>query len=359
MANNLTTNDGAIETGLRADVMRLSMENKNLLSNKDSIYVGTGDATSVNVGGSTITISTTKALEKGSDNTVLSVVGGNLGYNKVNPNMVQTGVTYNITSQTALNCENASRASFSYVADIATYPAVDGEPSGETIETRFNNNTAVMFGLTQRVELIESMMNKGVELLTSSPVYGFTVNVNGQEYRIGTIAFIKTACVRYYNSCFLGGTIELDQMKANNENFAGLEAFYKNGEVATCSLNLNVNNKNYLPQQDVEFYINTDVKIRYDSKVGTGDGSDSYAWLSSFVGQPLCLKIKTDGSMTLQAFGIPEVTKTSGSSSSPINYFRTEFGKYNNNLADYYKQPIKVPTLLPVIQIYYRPKIND
>lgn len=359
MANNLTTNDGAIETGLRADVMRLSMENKNLLSNKDSIYVGTGDTTSVNVGGSTITIPTTKALEKGSDNTVLSVVGGNLGYNKVNPDLVQTGVTYNITSQTALNCENASRASFSYVADIAAYPAVEGEPSGETIATRFSDNTTAVSNLTQRVARIEGMMSKGVELLTSSSAYGFTVSVDGQEYRIGTIAFIKAACVRYYNSCFLGGTITLDRMKENNENFAGLEAFYKNGEVATCSLNLNVNNKNYLPQQDIEFYINTDVKIRYDSKVGINNGSSSYAWLSSFVGQPLCLKIKTDGSITLQAFGIPEVTKTSGSSSEPINYFRTELGEYNSNLADYYKQPIKTPQTLPIIKIYYLPKIND
>ncbi|MBO7691913.1 MAG: hypothetical protein J6T10_04675 [Methanobrevibacter sp.] len=352
MANNLTTNDGAIETGLRADVMRLSMENKNLLSNKDSIYVGTGDTTSVNVDGSTITIPTTKALEKGSDNTVLSVVGGNLGYNKVNPDLVQTGVTYNITSQTALNCENASRASFSYVADVAAYPAVGGEPSGETIETRFNNNTTAVSSLAQRVARIETMMNKGVDLLTSTSAYPFTVTVGGHQYEIGGIIFSKPNSVRYYNSCFLSGTILLGVMDEDNEKFDGFEAFYKNGEVATCSLNLNVDNKNYLPQQDVEFYINTDVKLRYDLKALTT--SSLYGWFSIVMGQPLLLKIKTTGEITLEAKGLPDATKTSGSASMSLDAF--EFGKYNPNIS--IPQPIMVPTI-PVIKIYYLPKIND
>ena len=62
--------NNCIPTGLRADIMRSSMENKNLLSKKGSIYVGTGET--VTVGGEKIY--KTKALELGSSGQVFALV---------------------------------------------------------------------------------------------------------------------------------------------------------------------------------------------------------------------------------------------------------------------------------------------
>ena len=60
-----------ISAGLRADVMRSMMEDKNTLSQKGSLYVGSGTTTTV--GG--VTIYNTQALNPGSADTVLCSTG--------------------------------------------------------------------------------------------------------------------------------------------------------------------------------------------------------------------------------------------------------------------------------------------
>ena len=359
---NITDDNGAIQTGLRADIMRKSMENKNLLSSKGSIYVGTGDTNNVVVSGSTVSIPKTAALTVGNQNEVLSVGANNtLQYSKITPDMMSSSTdTYNITCTTALSANQAVSAATASYSEWATFSGnadSSGPDTSATIYNKFQTASSSVTSIEQRITQIETMMNKGVDLLTSGSVYGFTVYVDGQEYRIGTILFNKQNSVRYYNSCFLYATIYLDSMDENNENFKGFEAFYKNGEVATCSLNLNVDNKNYLPQQNVEFYVNTDVKLRYDLKAITDPtwGSSIHAWFSIVIGQPLLLKIKTTGEITLEAKGLPSATKTSGSEYMELDNF--VLGEYNSNIS--IPQPIMAPQDPPIVKIYYLPKINN
>lgn len=65
---DLVNSNNSIGNGLPASVMRESMENKNLLANKGSIYVGTGSNNSIMTG---YNVSTTMALEHGAPGTIL------------------------------------------------------------------------------------------------------------------------------------------------------------------------------------------------------------------------------------------------------------------------------------------------
>lgn len=64
----LINSNNSIGDGLPASVMRESMENKNLLANKGSIYVGTGSNNNIMTG---YNVSTTMALEHGAPGTIL------------------------------------------------------------------------------------------------------------------------------------------------------------------------------------------------------------------------------------------------------------------------------------------------
>jgi hypothetical protein len=90
MTTNLTDDNNCIQSGLRVDIMRCSMENKNLLAKKGSIYVGTGDTQTI--GGQTIY--KTKALELGGSGGVLQVINGSLGYDKIQNSNFNSGVNY-------------------------------------------------------------------------------------------------------------------------------------------------------------------------------------------------------------------------------------------------------------------------
>ena len=107
MAINIKDQNGRIVTGLRADIMRKSMENKNLLAHKGSIYVGTGDSERITVAGETVDIPITAELQPGAENTVLAVTdsSGTLGYVKINPNLVDTTTSsiYEINASSAIN----------------------------------------------------------------------------------------------------------------------------------------------------------------------------------------------------------------------------------------------------------------
>ena len=82
---NLTDENGHIINGLRADVMRCCMENKNLLEEAGSIYVGTGEKFSI--GGEQICKTT--SLSTGESGEVLMSKGGDLSYSKITENNFQ------------------------------------------------------------------------------------------------------------------------------------------------------------------------------------------------------------------------------------------------------------------------------
>ena len=69
----VNSNNHVIQPGLRADIMRNLMETKNTLSNAGSIYVGTGEYTSMGpTGDDSIKVYKTKELKIGSGGQLLS-----------------------------------------------------------------------------------------------------------------------------------------------------------------------------------------------------------------------------------------------------------------------------------------------
>ena len=80
--DNITTDEnGNIKNGLRADIMRCCMENKNLLEEQGSLYVGTDERYSIS--GGAVEIPLTAALNPGNFGEVLMVDGQELSYNKL------------------------------------------------------------------------------------------------------------------------------------------------------------------------------------------------------------------------------------------------------------------------------------
>lgn len=102
---NITTDEnGCIRNGLRADIMRCCMENKNLLAVKGSIYVGTGETIVKTGPGDDIEIAKTKALNPGNSGELLMVKDGKLGYFK----LTEVNFAYNSSGIVAGDVGNGS-----------------------------------------------------------------------------------------------------------------------------------------------------------------------------------------------------------------------------------------------------------
>lgn len=130
---SLKDQDGVIPNNLRADVMRKSIEKKNLLTHKGGLYIGTGIAESYEVDGDQVNICQTSELAPGSPYTVLKVAainsGTNLQYAKVDNFMIVPG-EYNIQCSDAISVDHGNDAT------RATYASNDH--SKGTIDSRLN-----------------------------------------------------------------------------------------------------------------------------------------------------------------------------------------------------------------------------
>lgn len=109
----LVGENGEIPAGLPGSIMRKSIENKNLLEQKDSVYIGTGEKDEDG-------IVITDVLKKGENGTVLGVVDGDLIYSKATPQMFVSG-TYNIITTDALTFPTVITADFASTAECANY----------------------------------------------------------------------------------------------------------------------------------------------------------------------------------------------------------------------------------------------
>ena len=111
----IVDNNNCIPSGLRADIMRQSMENKNLLSTKGSIYVGTGESVTINGE----KIYKTKALALGAEGEILQVKNGDLGYGKIPNTLFSDKVDYSGVLKTTFNSFPVTRdwlsGKFSYL----------------------------------------------------------------------------------------------------------------------------------------------------------------------------------------------------------------------------------------------------
>lgn len=102
---DLKNDNGQIVAGLRADIMRCSMETKNLLTKAGSIYVGTGE-TDGDHGGAY----KTKELQCGDAGSVLTSTGSDLEYKSLTTLLEGITSTINITVSKASQADSATTA---------------------------------------------------------------------------------------------------------------------------------------------------------------------------------------------------------------------------------------------------------
>ena len=157
--NNFIVNgENTIPSGLASDLMRMSMENKNLLETKGSIYVGTGRTNKDGV-------AITEALEPGEPNTVLTVLDneGTLGYSKVTPQMVNSD-TYNIVCSNILSINNVPYARNVERVNYAIRP-----------DAGYGTLTGSIYSLCKRLEnRITTANNKVTVMINKWPNWPYT-----------------------------------------------------------------------------------------------------------------------------------------------------------------------------------------
>ena len=155
MANNsYKDSDNRIPSGLASDIMRMSMENKNLLKNAGSMYVGTGTKTEA---GTAIT----KALEKGENGTILAVDGnGNLGYTLAKPEMFTAGIYNIITARCKTPLDNVTPIDMALSARYAEYAKYYEKEATTTSFTILGKFEQINGKLTNLESIITDIENK-------------------------------------------------------------------------------------------------------------------------------------------------------------------------------------------------------
>lgn len=121
--NQIYPKDGynCIINNLRADVMRKSIENKNLLAKKGSMYVGTGNMETISIGDDTYIIPITAELSTQDQGQVLadtvlttqSAANYGIRYQKITPSCVEpttqaNPLVYDITAREAVSAKKMS-----------------------------------------------------------------------------------------------------------------------------------------------------------------------------------------------------------------------------------------------------------
>lgn len=116
-------NNGYIKNGMRADVFRMSVENKNILSHPYSMYVGTGESVPVSVSGESYLLPKTGELTPGESGHVLlckSSAAYGLSFEKISPDSLATNIIYNTK---AAKASTADYCALAPKANVATYNA--------------------------------------------------------------------------------------------------------------------------------------------------------------------------------------------------------------------------------------------
>lgn len=281
--NNLSTENGAIVTGLRADVMRNCMENKNLLSEEGSIYVGTGETgATFNVGGATYSIPKTAALVKGATNTVLCVNNSaNLGYDKITSSMVENDGVYNIICQSAIECERAERADYALVAQVAEYPGKQISSGGEVVwmaDSSYGTLFEAIEDINNKLALEQQELTELKSLYQKQNIYlktGYLRLEGENEKKIGEFRIIPgTSASNPSSSRAKRVILNIEITIYNNSkpgediDREGIEAFYSQNLVATGG-EINVIDPNkFCPKQDMDFIMQSNY-LTYEYNVLT------------------------------------------------------------------------------------------
>ena len=125
--------DGVISAGLSSDLMRLSIENKNLLDTKGSLYVGTSDSVTIRDNN----IPVTKKLSASEQQyAVLAVENDDLVWKKITSAMITDVLAEQDFSSTGLTVRYAENVSLTNKATVITYTT---ENTTNTIESRLQH----------------------------------------------------------------------------------------------------------------------------------------------------------------------------------------------------------------------------
>jgi len=132
--------NGKIISNLRSDIMRYSIENKNLLRSLGSLYIGTGTQKQIQTLEGVVKIPKTTSLSLGNENNFLIAIPstGELQYQKLSADMLDNTMVYNIT------CKNALYTDYVEEATEAEYATL-GQASG-TIENRLIDAESDKYG---------------------------------------------------------------------------------------------------------------------------------------------------------------------------------------------------------------------
>lgn len=133
--NDLNDGNGIIPNNQRADVMRCSIENKNLLNSKGSIYVGTGESHTIYNGGGEgvdINIPITTALPVGPDGSLLICDNSsNAGLSYINKSDLSVGYSNIANFSSGLSIINNS--SIQNVSSIEIVSVLPLNPDSNTL----------------------------------------------------------------------------------------------------------------------------------------------------------------------------------------------------------------------------------
>lgn len=274
MNRNTLNNNGCINSNLRSDLMRKSMETKNLLDSQGAIYVGKGSEVSIPVKDTSVqsvSLSTTGSLPAGDNNTVLTCQSNaNLGltYKKISPEQLEN--YSGIWPMKVANAGSADNASNTESSRYAIYTSINNE---KTISERLTN--------LNRKDL---------------PFVGSSINTSN--------AVIASYYIRnsYKEGKYTNLNLSFDFWSAS-EDQTDRKNFYAGKNTATSGYKLP---EEFCPKTEQKFYILSS-KIMY--KYEDYDSDDHFSpWKTTYIAMenPLVLIIGIDGSITIQAYEVSE-----------------------------------------------------
>ena len=271
MPNN-TTNNGFIENGLRADIMRHSMENKNLLNTKGSIYVGTGRQTTITTSQGDYNVPITTSLPCGTNNTVLTA-------NSSEP----TGLEYKKITKDMLD-------EYSVEADVWPIKAGSAQTAAQAdtaVTGQYASNDHTKGTIEQRLTALESQEGWATTARDIKYVNGSSKNLG----KVSVAGYKQGAFVHLtLNFTFYSGTYPA----APTDFYADVRGLPL---TATCYPGVS-----YPPVNSYDFYIPSNYINYYDSQ-------GNYQKIHSV---PLKCTLTTSGELRISVYSIPDFQIGSG-----------------------------------------------
>lgn len=272
MNRNTLNNNGCINSNLRSDLMRKSMETKNLLDSQGAIYVGKGSEVSIPVKDTSVqsvSLSTTGSLSAGDNNTVLTCQSNatlGLTYKKISPEQLE-----NYSGVWPMKVANAGSAD----------NAGNTESSRYAIYTSINNEKTISERLTNLNR--KDLPYVGTQIVNTPGAYIASYFIRN-SYKEGKYANLN-----------LSFDFFSDQENTNRISF------YAGKNTATSPYKLP---EDFRPKTEQKFYILSS-KITY--KCEDYDSLWS-SWIVTYIEMenPLVLIIGTDGSTTIRAYEVSE-----------------------------------------------------